>query len=84
MELKLKEKLSSRKKSDLSLLKNKGASIKSILTAKKYTEVIKMHHEKNLNFKGIIAFDGNVNINVIRSKYFYKLKYDPFNGGEMF
>jgi hypothetical protein len=39
------------------------------------------HTEKDLNFKGIIDFDGNININVIRSKYFYKLKYDPFNGG---
>jgi len=41
------------------------------------------HSEKDLNFKGIINFSDNININVIRCKYFYKLKYDPFNGGQM-
>lgn len=54
------------------------------MTSKRQIQIVQMKHkEKDLNFKGIVAFDDHINLKVFRSKYFYQLKYDPFNGGEM-
>ena len=46
---------------------------------------LKMFGEKSkvLDFRGILNFNTTTNINVFQSKYIFKLKYDPFNGGQM-
>ena len=31
----------------------------------------------------MISYGTATNINVFKGKYLYRLKYDPFNGGEM-
>ena len=36
-----------------------------------------------MKFKGIIYYQDETNIKVLKNKYLYQLKYDPFNGGEM-
>jgi hypothetical protein len=36
-----------------------------------------------MNFRGAIGFGKTTNIKVFQSRYFFQLKYDPFNGGEM-
>lgn len=42
-----------------------------------------MDRETDLNFRGIIMFENHINVKVFKGKYYYELKYDPFNGGEM-
>jgi predicted lipase len=44
-------------------------------------EIIKMSREVDLNFRGIIMFENHINVKVFKGKYYYELKYDPFNGG---
>jgi hypothetical protein len=56
-------------------------SIKSLV--KKQAEIITMKREANLNFRGIIMFENHIGVKILKGKYFYELKYDPFNGGEM-
>ena len=36
-----------------------------------------------MHFKGIINFGDITNVKVLQSKYYFQLKYDPFNGGKM-
>ena len=65
--------------------KSKNNSIKSAgRLTKKQTEVIKFgEKEISLHFRGIIYFGDITNIKILQSKYFFQLKYDPFNGGQM-
>ena len=36
-----------------------------------------------MHFRGIVSFGTTTNVKVFQSKYFFQLKYDPFNGGQM-
>lgn len=42
-----------------------------------------MNRERKMNFKGIIMFENHIDVKIFKGKYYYELKYDPFNGGEM-
>ena len=52
--------------------------------SRKPTDVVKFgDKEVNMHFKGIVNFGDTTNIKVFQSKYFFQLKYDPFNGGQI-
>ena len=65
--------------------RDREASIKSATRLGKKMSELKMFGEKSkvLDFRGILNFNTTTNINVFQSKYIFKLKYDPFNGGQM-
>lgn len=69
----------------MSLKKAKAASIKSGGLLRKASDMVVTVRveEKELQIRGVVHFCDATNLKILRSKYFYKLKYDPFNGGEM-
>jgi cytoplasmic iron level regulating protein YaaA (DUF328/UPF0246 family) len=60
---------------------NHAHSIKTLV--KRQAEITNMTRERSLNFRGSIMFENHISVRVFKGKYYYELKYDPFNGGEM-